>query len=212
MSSQPIRPSNLSRQSQPPNIDNELLRGIAEHNQGSMMALYDKYAFLACSIAAHVLADTAAAEEVVQDVFLNIWNNPLAFDPARGSFRVWIAVVVRHKALDALRKRRPSSPLDEASPATSQLSQESALISGQLYGRALEAIRQLPELQRHLFEMSYLQGLTHVEITQLTGLPLGTVKTRLRAALDGLRKALNPEPGLRVVKTNEGYFRESLEK
>ena len=153
-----------------------------------MGRLYDRYSPIVYSIALRVLGDTGAAEDVLQEVFLQLWRNPGVFDSSRGNMAAWLAVIARNRAIDSLRKRRP-----EADIADVVVSVEPDLAGDTERARAMEKIRSvlgdMPAAQRSALEMAYFEGLTHTEIAARTGEPLGTVKTRIRAGLLSLRKA-----------------------
>ena len=153
-----------------------------------MGRLYDRYSSIVYSIALRVLGDTGAAEDVLQEVFLQLWRNPGVFDSSRGNMAAWLAVIARNRAIDSLRKRRP-----EADIADVVVSVEPDLAGDTERARAMEKIRgvlgDMPAAQRSALEMAYFEGLTHTEIAARTGEPLGTVKTRIRAGLLSLRKA-----------------------
>ena len=153
-----------------------------------MGRLYDRYSSIVYSIALRVLGDTGAAEDVLQEVFLQLWRNPGVFDSSRGNMAAWLAVIARNRAIDSLRKRRP-----EADIADVVVSVEPDLAGDTERARAMEKIRSvlgdMPGAQRSALEMAYFEGLTHTEISARTGEPLGTVKTRIRAGLLILRKA-----------------------
>lgn len=153
-----------------------------------MGALYDRYSSIVYSVALRVLGDTGAAEDVLQDVFMQLWRNPGAFDASRGNLGAWLAVITRNRSIDALRKRRPETDFENV-----VLSVEPDLATDADRSRAAAKVRSalaaMPEGQRKALELAYFQGLTHTEIAAKTGEPLGTVKTRIRAGLLALRKA-----------------------
>ena len=153
-----------------------------------MAALYDRYSSIVYSVALRILGDTGAAEDVLQDVFMQLWRNPGLFDSSRGSLGAWLAVIARNRAIDALRKRRPESDIEDV-----VISVETDLASEADRARSAEKIRgvlsSMPAAQRAALEMAYFEGLTHTEIAAKTGEPLGTIKTRIRAGLTTLRKA-----------------------
>jgi len=150
--------------------------------------LYDRYSSIVYSIALRVLGDTGAAEDVLQEVFLQLWRNPGVFDSSRGNMAAWLAVIARNRAIDSLRKRRP-----EADIADVVVSVEPDLAGDTERARAMEKIRSvlgdMPAAQRSALEMAYFEGLTHTESSARTGEPRGTVKTRIRAGVLSLRKA-----------------------
>jgi RNA polymerase sigma-70 factor (ECF subfamily) len=141
------------------------------------------------SVSLRVLRDASAAEDVVQDVFLRVWRKPESFVSARGSLGGWLAVVARNRSIDTLRRKRPSEQVEEMQLASPFNLAEDAE-RNRLMERARTIIRRLPPEQRKTLEMAFFDGLTHTEIAEMTGDPLGTVKTRIRGALTTLRKDL----------------------
>lgn len=152
-----------------------------------MATLYDRYSSIVYSVALRVLQDTGAAEDVLQDIFLQLWRKPGAFDASRGNMGAWLAVIARNRAIDALRRRRPENDIEDV-----VVSVEPDLASDAERSRAMEKVRgalqAMPAAQRSALEMAYFEGLTHTEIAEKTGEPLGTVKTRIRSGLLSLRK------------------------
>ena len=150
--------------------------------------LYDRYHRLVYGVAMRVLADVSAAEDVTQTVFLKIWSSPALFRD--GNFGAWIARVARNRAVDLVRTRtlHGESEIPHSVPAEDAL-EETALarISGE---RVREALAQLPVEQREPIELGFFGGVTQEQIARSTGLPLGTVKTRIRTGLRRLRHAL----------------------
>jgi RNA polymerase sigma-70 factor (ECF subfamily) len=136
-----------------------------------------------------VLQDTGAAEDVLQEIFMQLWRNPGAFDANRGNMAAWLAVISRHRAIDALRRRRPENNIEDL-----VVSIEPDLAGDADRVRTMDKVRgaleTMPSTQRSALEMAYFEGLTHVEIADKTGEPLGTIKTRIRAGLLSLRKVL----------------------
>ncbi len=154
-----------------------------------MASLYDRYSSIVYSVALRVLQDTGAAEDVLQDIFMQLWRNPGAFDASRGNMAAWLAVIARHRAIDALRRRRPENDIGNVI-----VSVEPDLASEADRSRAMVKVRgalqAMPGPQRSAIEMAYFEGLTHVEIAEKAGEPLGTIKTRIRSGLLSLRKVL----------------------
>jgi RNA polymerase sigma-70 factor, ECF subfamily len=161
---------------------------VKSGDQGAMAELYDRYSAIVYAVALRVLGDTMAAEDVLQEVFLQLWRNPTAFDAARGSLGAWLAVIARNRAIDVLRKRKPETDIEDI-----VVSVAPDLASEADRSRAAEKVRgalgAMPSAQRSALEMAYFQGLSHSEIADKTGEPLGTIKTRIRAGLTMLRKA-----------------------
>jgi RNA polymerase sigma-70 factor, ECF subfamily len=168
--------------------DMALVSAIRAGDQGAMAALYDRFSSVVYSVALRVLGDTGAAEDVLQDVFLQLWRNPGAFDASRGNLGAWLAVIARNRAIDARRKRKPESDIEDV-----VLSVTPDMASDADRSRVAEKVRgvlgTMSAPQRSALEMAYYEGLTHTEIAAKTGEPLGTIKTRIRAGLTALRKA-----------------------
>src|SRR5437868_3776587 len=168
--------------------DMALVSAIRAGDQSAMAALYDRFSSVVYSVALRVLGETGAAEDVLQDVFLQLWRNPGVFDASRGKLGAWLAVIARNRAIDALRKRHPESDIEDCI-----LSVEPDLAGDVQRSRAMEKVRgvlgEMPSAQRSALEMAYFEGMSHSEIADKTGEPLGTVKTRIRAGLLALRKA-----------------------
>lgn len=168
--------------------DFKLLSAIRSGDEQAMAGLYDRYSAVVYSVALRVLGDTGAAEDVLQEVFMQLWRNPGGFDASRGNLAPWLAVIARNRAIDLLRKRRPETDIaDVVVAVTPDMAGEAAR------ARTMEKVRSvlgtMPPAQRNALEMAYFEGLSHTEIAAKTGEPLGTVKTRIRAGLLALRKA-----------------------
>ncbi len=169
--------------------DLTLITAIRSGDQGAMAALYDRYSSIVYAIALRVLQDTGAAEDVLQDIFMQLWRNPGAFDSSRGNMAAWLAVIARHRAIDFLRRRRPENDIEDI-----VVSVEPDMASDADRSRTMDKVRGVLETmstpQRSALEMAYFEGLTHAEISEKTGEPLGTIKTRIRTGLQSLRKVL----------------------
>lgn len=162
-----------------------------------MAQLYDRYAATAYGLARRILPQPDQAEEVVQDVFAQVWRDARRYERSRATVAGWIVMLTRTRAIDRLRARRArpdqTSGVEPAllSPlASPDRSPEAMTISAEDVQHVRGALTKLPENQRTLVELAYYEGLTHSEIAERTGVPLGTVKTRLRAAMAALRTAL----------------------
>jgi RNA polymerase sigma-70 factor, ECF subfamily len=168
--------------------DLTIVTGLKAGDQGAMADLYDRYSSVVYAVALRVLGDTGAAEDVLQEVFLQLWRNPNSFNAARGSLASWLAVVTRNRAIDSLRKRRPETDIEDV-----VLSVAPDLAGAAELARAAEKVRgvmgTMAPAQRSALELAYWEGMSHSEIADKTGEPLGTVKTRIRAGLIALRKA-----------------------
>lgn len=165
------------------------MSAIRAGNQDAMAKLYDRYSPVVYAVALRVLGDTAAAEDILQEIFMQLWRSPSAFDASRGKLAPWLAVIARNRALDVLRKRKPQMDIEEV-----VVSVEPDLAGEAERNTMAQKIRltlnQMPAAQRSALEMAYFEGYTHSEISEKTGEPLGTVKTRIRAGLMLLRKAV----------------------
>ncbi len=169
--------------------DGVLLALVGQGDEGAMAALFDRYSRVVYSVALRVLRDPAAAEDVLQEVFLQIWRRPEALATNRGAIGAWLAVVSRNRSIDLLRRRKPTDSVDDVVLASStDLAVESE--RNFMIERARAVMVALPVEQRKTLEMAFFDGLTHSEIAETTGDPLGTVKTRIRTALLVLRKAM----------------------
>ena len=181
-----------------------LVAAVARGEPGALQVAYERHSRGVYSLALRLLGDGPAAEEVVQETFLKLWRNPRAFEPARGRLFTWLLGVAHHHAVDLLRRRQleqrhrvpPSASADGLVDLLDNHGLTSADDDPQLrvgnieQRRALEAaLARLTRDQRLPVELAYYRGLTQVEIATLLGEPLGTIKTRMRLALQQLRKA-----------------------
>ena len=161
---------------------------VRARDAGAFERLYDEYHRLVYGLALRVLSDRAAAEDVTQAVFLKIWDSPALF--RGGNFAAWIARVTRNRSLDVVRARgvRDEAEFSESMPVDESI--EEAAIANLDGARVRDALAQLPPEQREPIELGFFDGITHQEIARRIGLPLGTVKTRIRTGLRRLRNAL----------------------
>jgi RNA polymerase sigma-70 factor (ECF subfamily) len=163
-----------------------LVARIRAGDQQAMSELYDRYGKVVYAVALRVLQDAAGAEDVLQDVFLQLWRNPDAFDASRGSLAAWLAVISRHRSIDRLRQRRPETDIEDcviAGGPDLRDETERTLVIEKVRG----VLEQMNPDQRKVLELAFFQGLTHTEIAEKTGEPLGTIKTRIRSGLQLLR-------------------------
>jgi RNA polymerase sigma-70 factor (ECF subfamily) len=172
-----------------PAASQTLLRRLASGDQQALGEFYDLYAGLVNGLALRILRDASDAEDVVQEVFVQVWRQASRFDPSRGTPEAWLCTMARTRALDRLRRRasRREEP-EEAAPAstTTPGSAEAIAVRKALGGLSAE--------QRRALELAYYEGLTQSEIAERLGEPLGTVKTRIRTAMIRLREVLGPLP------------------
>jgi RNA polymerase sigma-70 factor, ECF subfamily len=178
--------SSAERQAVSPDL--ATVTAMKSGDQSAIAELYDRYSSIVYAVALRVLGDTMAAEDVLQEVFLQLWRNPGAFDAARGNLAAWLAVIARNRAIDALRRRKPETDIEDVIVSVAP-----DLAANADRTRAAEKVRgvlqDMAPAQRAALEMAYFEGLTHSEIASKTGEPLGTIKTRIRAGLMALRKA-----------------------
>jgi RNA polymerase sigma-70 factor (ECF subfamily) len=169
--------------------DADLLQRISRRDESAMGLLFDRYARIVYSIALRVLNDPSEAEDVMQEVLIQVWRGAPSFIVGRGSLGGWLAVVARNRAIDVLRKRHPSDPVDEVIlPAQVDFAKQAE--QNTLMEKLRTIMQELPPEQQKSLQMAFFEGLTHSEIAKKTGDPLGTVKTRIRLALISMRKAM----------------------
>jgi len=167
------------------------MRQIAGGDEKALETLYGRYCGVVYSVARRILGDVGAAEEVLQDIFYQLWRAASSFDPARGTLAGWLLVSARNRAITRLRRRGPAGFEEiEEQRVASNFNLESSAAANEMMSLVRNALAALPQEQRQVFELAYFEGLTHSEIAERTGDPLGTVKTRLRTALGTLRRAI----------------------
>lgn len=168
---------------------------VARDESWALAELYDRYVRLVFSLALKVLNDRASSEEIVQEVFAKVWRGASAFDSRRGKFSSWLIGIAHHQCIDELRRRRvrPHSESIDESPFT-ELAGEDDPAEAAEYTLERERVRRalalIPSEQRIVIEMAFFQGLTHREIANRSGDPLGTVKTRVRLGMQKLKELL----------------------
>jgi RNA polymerase sigma factor (sigma-70 family) len=189
--------------------DTELVAAVAAGDQRAFGALYDRYCRQAYSLARRICVDPEFAEEAVQEAFLAFWQAPSRFDPARGAFGSWLLTLVHHRSVDVVRRqaahRRRNLFGDELSfelAAPPAAGADEKAIGGVVGGLVRQALRQLSVDQRQVISLAYLGGYTQTEVSTITGLPLGTVKSRTFAGIKRLRQLLSPLAG---HDDNEGW-------
>jgi RNA polymerase sigma factor (sigma-70 family) len=163
-----------------------------EHALGE---LYDQFASLVYGLASRVTGSVQAAEDVTQEVFAQVWQRPDAFDPARGSMRSWLGTLAHRRAVDWIRREEANRRRveREAMVVTAPPDVEEAASSLLVAERVRAAVDRLPEDQRAAVLLAYFEGKTYREVAHLLGIPEGTAKSRLRAALRNIGAALRPE-------------------
>jgi RNA polymerase sigma-70 factor (ECF subfamily) len=178
--------------------DAVLLRGIVERRPEALSELYDRHAPTLLALARRILGGSSDADDVLQEVFVHVWNQAARYDPSRSSVSTWLVLITRSRAIDRLRNRKVVERTHEASQAA--LPAEHASSEGpesvfmrERRERVRREMENLPPEQRQVIEMAFYQGLTQSEIAAQADLPLGTVKTRTLLAMKKLRSALRAE-------------------
>lgn len=177
--------------------DLELVRRMGGQDPGAFETLYQRYAPACYGVAVRVLRQAFLAQEVVHDAFLAVWNAPDAYDPTRGPFRSFLLSLVHHRAVDAVRREErlrarerranPDPPVVE--DVVEAVAEEADLADRRRQVR--DALASLPEAQRRLVELMYFRGWTQSRIAEEEGIPIGTVKSRVFAAMRRLREVLS---------------------
>ena len=190
----PDQPLALRTSSAVDEADRAALLRIADGELAALEDLYDRYKTMAYSIAYRITNDATLAEDVVQDAFLGAWRNAARYIEGRGSVKTWLLSIVHHRAIDAIRRRRPTTELPELEtvlPAALTMPDVWAEVSASLDAETVRgALAGISDVQREALELAYFSGLTQIEIAERTGTPLGTVKSRMRLGLLAMRRSL----------------------
>lgn len=187
---QPLRPGTVS--------DAALVRQVVERRPEALSELYDRHSSSLLALARRILGTVPDAEDVVQEVFVHVWNQAARYDPARSSVSTWLVLIARSRAIDRLRNRKvvertheasqTASPVEHASPEGAE-----SVFLRERRERVRREMANLPPEQRQVIELAFYEGLTQSEIAARADLPLGTVKTRTLLAMKKLRNALRSE-------------------
>lgn len=175
----------------------ELLRRVASQDHQALAELYDNLSGVLFSTAVHILGDTREAEEVIQDVFVQIWTRAATFDAQLGAPFHWTLGITRHRCIDYLRARqRRSRLLNEATTETEILSRPTAptsahdALGAEELARVRAAVKELPPDQQQAIELAFFGGMTHQEVAEELNEPLGTIKARIRRGMLKLKESL----------------------
>ena len=171
--------------------ESKLIAQVAQGNEQAFLEIYDRYVHRVHGLTLHILGDSMLAEEVTQDTFLKLWSRARQYLAERGAFLPWLLTMARHVALDRLRleKRRPAlSDSNDPEDAWQVLPDHQTTSDESRWRSMYFAVQSLHPDQRQVIELAYYQGLSQTEIAEVLGWPLGTVKTRLRAAMEKLRE------------------------
>ncbi len=177
-----------------------LITRIVNAQVDALSQLYDRYGRLVFSLAMHITDDEALAEEITQDVFLQVWDKAGSYQPQQGKVLTWLTSVARNRAIDIYRRRssRPEGHrvmLDDQSwlGLEDEAAVESSVEIRQTQLKVRHALSQLPDEQKRALGLAYFQGMTHQEISEVLREPLGTIKTRIRLGMQKLRDIFNNE-------------------
>ncbi|MDQ3865051.1 MAG: sigma-70 family RNA polymerase sigma factor [Actinomycetota bacterium] len=170
--------------------DEVLVRRVASGDERALSALYDRYAGLIYGTGMRYLGDRGTAEELVQDVFTSVWKNAAGFDPARARFATWVYRISRNRATDLIRRRRARVRTVDDEPLLEPGEMDP---SGDLSRNfdVASALLRLSPVHREVLVLAYFHGFSQREISERTGTPLGTVKSRTTAALRALRETMS---------------------
>jgi len=180
----------------PGRSDEQILAALAQRDLNALEELYERYGKIAYSLAYSIVGDRGTAEDVTQDAFLSVWRRAGSYQADKGSARNWLMSIVHHRSIDRLRHVAASGTLIayEELPESSEESTKPGIwqqawtnVRGEMVRKALE---QLPSEQKKSIELAYFSGYTQAEIASLMGVPLGTVKGRMRIGLQKLRAML----------------------
>jgi RNA polymerase sigma-70 factor, ECF subfamily len=180
--------------------DEQLIQLVARANSDALSELYDRYSRLVFGVALNTIGDQAQAEEITQDVFMRVWERASTYRSEYGKVSSWVAGIARHRAIDVYRHQQVSSEghtsllddLPHFDPPSSQNIESEVEFKSQR-GRLRQALFELPKEQREALALAYFRGLSHDEVAQALGEPLGTVKTRIRLGMQKLRHLLEDE-------------------
>jgi RNA polymerase sigma-70 factor (ECF subfamily) len=182
--------------------DAELLRAVARGDEAAFARVYDRYSAILLGLMLRILRSRPEAEDVLQEVFLQVWQQARSFDPARGRAFTWLATLARSRAIDRLRavdsrERAAQRSAEEGRPPAEerQGGAEEDAIRAERAEAVRVALAELPEEQRQVLVLAYLDGMSQSEIAAAKNQPLGTVKTRTRTGLKRLSEALRSRPG-----------------
>jgi RNA polymerase sigma factor (sigma-70 family) len=177
--------------------DRDLLRRVARGQEDAFRELFGKYAPTARALAVRILRRPFLADETVQEAFLALWRHPQGYERDRGSVRAWLMSTVHHRAVDLVRReeahrRRMEGALPDPVPEDPAEQAVQAVGVPEERAAVRTALADLPTEQRQVIELLYFEGLTQSQVAQRTGLPLGTVKSRVLLAMRRMRAALGP--------------------
>jgi RNA polymerase sigma-70 factor (ECF subfamily) len=194
-----LMPEKLNKLTDTPS-ETVLMTLIAQGDEQAFGELYDRYKGLVYSLALNMTGDKSTAEEILLDVFTQVWKHAVAFEPRRAAVKTWVTSIARHRAIDALRRGRvrqdrqlPSWAEDHAAALYNPADTEARFERHDLLGRVRAAIALLPVEQKEALALAYFKGYSHKRIAATLNRPLGTVKTHIRKAMQQLRDTFGRE-------------------
>lgn len=178
--------------------DKELVQAIVDRRSEAVAELYDRYSGMLKALSQRILHDASDAEEILQETFLQVWNQASRYDPKRSSVSTWLVLISRSRSIDRLRSRqvklRTATAAGRENPDLHTSPKGVGNVLGQERRKRLqEEMAELPSEQSEVLELAFYGGMTQSEIAEHTGIPLGTVKTRTLLAMKKLRQALREE-------------------
>ena len=181
--------------------DDQLIGALVRQDLAALETLYDRYGKIAFSLAYRIVGDRGAAEDVVQDAFLSVWRQAKSFKAERGSAKTWLMAIVRNRSIDKLRSHASAGvmlPIEEAPDDPGDAPGVWQQVWSDLRGESVRgALAKLPMEQKKSIELAYFSGYSQSEIAELMGVPLGTVKGRMRIGMQKLKAMLEgPELGV----------------
>jgi RNA polymerase sigma-70 factor (ECF subfamily) len=174
-----------------PDPDVETVRAVARGDRAALAILYDRYSPIMFALALRIVRERREAEDLLHDVFLEVWRTAKDYDPDRGRVRTWLTIRMRSRALDLQKSARVSRNVGDDS-VLDRVASDTDIADSPDRARVRKALGDLPPEQRQVLELGYFEGLSCSEIAEKLGTPIGTVKSRVAAALGKLRQYLGP--------------------
>jgi RNA polymerase sigma-70 factor (ECF subfamily) len=176
--------------------DADLVLRVARGDREAFFQVYDRHASRVLALCRHILGESMAAEDATQEAFLRLWTRAGQYDPARGKVTTWLLTIARRISIDRLRSeaRRPTPDAIDADSTWAELADPASMGEDARWQSLRLVLLDLPAEQRRVIRLAFYFGLSHSQIAEMLGMPLGTVKTRLRLGMRKLRQAWHGEP------------------